>query len=133
MLRVAARIELTEAERKELERRERAHSTPDRDRQASQSDSVSERRFGESTDRGQTEVKSYGGGQVARALQRGTNSRIGRCAWTRKAEQLGTRADGSSFKPGSATSGSFATLELPHHGSRIGAESVDGAEAVRPD
>ncbi len=34
----------------------------------------------------------------------------------------GTRADGSSFKSGSATSGSFATLELPHHGSPIGAE-----------
>jgi len=33
MSRVAARIELTEAERKELERRERAHSTPYRDRQ----------------------------------------------------------------------------------------------------
>ena len=33
MSRVAARIELTEAERKELERRERAHRTPDRDRQ----------------------------------------------------------------------------------------------------
>ena len=33
MSRVAARIELTEAESKELERRERAHSTPYRDRQ----------------------------------------------------------------------------------------------------
>ena len=33
MSRVAARIELTEPERKELERRERAHSTPYRDKQ----------------------------------------------------------------------------------------------------
>jgi len=36
MSRVAARIELTEAERKELERRERAHSTAYRDRQPAQ-------------------------------------------------------------------------------------------------
>ena len=36
MSRVAARIELTEAERKELERRELAHSTAYRDRQPAQ-------------------------------------------------------------------------------------------------
>jgi len=63
MSRVAARIELTEAERKELSGASERIARLIAIGPASQSDSVSERRFGESTDRGQTEVKSYGRGK----------------------------------------------------------------------
>src|SRR3984893_8710398 len=108
MSRVAARIELTEAERKELERRERAHRTPYRDRQRAKVILLASAGLENQQIAGKLKLSRMAVGKWRERFSVERIAGLVDAPGRGRLSNLEPRADGSSFKPGSATSGSFA-------------------------